>query len=155
MFVAGRRLMCVGQLQAQAMQQQQAMPQQQMQQQQAPQQMQMQQIPGQEPKEEEVDDVSFAKKLEGKKRKGLVFVFFYMSHCPHCKRMLPKVQQFARSIPHMYVMHCDIKRCPNMQQFMQVQSAPTSFLMKGGQWVDRIDGAVPDDELQQRVMQAS
>ncbi len=113
------------------------------------QQMQMEQ---QESKDEEADDTTFAPKLERKKLKGLVFVFFYMSHCPHCRRMMPTVESMVQRMPNLYLMRCDIKRCPNMQKYMQVQSAPTSFLMKGGQWADRIDGAVPDEELQQRIL---
>lgn len=134
---------------------QQALPQQQ-QQQQLQQQMvpqQQMQVQQQEPKEDEADDASFGPKLESKKRKGLVFVFFYMSHCPHCRRMMPAVQRMVHAMPNMYLMRCDIKRCPNMQKYMQVQAAPTSFLMKGGQWVDRIDGAISDEELQQKLMQ--
>ncbi len=126
-FIAGHRLLCVGQ----------------------PQQQQQE-----EPKDEEADDATFAPKLERKKSKGLVFVFFYMSHCPHCQRMMPTVESMVQGQPRLYLLRCDIKRCPNMQQYMQVQSAPTSFLMKGGKWIDRIDGAVPDEELKQRVAQA-
>ncbi len=107
--------------------------------------------PPMESKDEEVDDATFAAKLENKKP-GLVFVFFYMSHCPHCRRMMPTVERMVQQQPHLYLLRCDIKRCPSMQQHMQVQFAPTSFLMKDGKWVDRIDGAITDEELQTRVL---
>lgn len=108
--------------------------------------------PPMESKDEEADDATFASKLERKKRHGLIFVFFHMPHCPHCRRMLPTVESMVQKHPHLYLLRCDVGQCPKTQQHMQVQSAPTSFLMKDGKWVDRIDGAITDEELQTRVL---
>lgn len=122
-FIAGRRLLCVGQPQQQAVQQQ---------------------------REAEVDDSNFEAELE-KAKPHLVVIFFYMSHCPHCRRLMPSVQKLNRQTPHMRLLKCDLMRSPRVRQYLNVESAPSTFIMKGGQWAERLDGGMPDDEFEAAI----
>ena len=70
-----------------------------------------------------------------------VFVMFYASWCPHCRKMLPIVRKLENN-KHL-----------NLQCFdnYQVQAVPLMMIYKAGEQLWRWNGEIEEEELMQTL----
>jgi len=97
----------------------------------------------------EVNDSSLPKLLES--LNGTILIFLYMAHCPHCKKMMPYIDELPMKRPGLKVLKADVMRSPGLKDYFQVSQAPTIFIKKGPEYKDRIDGAIPIPDLDSRL----
>lgn len=79
-----------------------------------------------------------------------VLVDFWAQWCGPCKWVEPALQQLAQERSgRLKVVRVDIDAAPNPASRFAVQSIPTLVLLRDGNEVDRVMGAVPKSQLDQ------
>lgn len=86
---------------------------------------------------------------------GLVFLDFFQESCPPCHALEPRLGAFARHHPELTVLQVDIDANQETPQRFGVMSIPTLILFRDGQEVDRLDGLILDDDLEQALRTAA
>jgi thioredoxin 1 len=95
-------------------------------------------------------DASFATDIA----KGLVMVDMYADWCGPCRMMGPVIDQLASEhAGAMRVYKLDIDNNPHTAMQYGVRSIPTFLLLKDGQLVDTMVGALPKETMHQRILQ--
>lgn len=81
-----------------------------------------------------------------------VFVVFYATWCPHCRRMLPIIQKLERQ-EHLKVLRYDIDEESNRRliEYYQVQAVPLMMIYRNGEQLWRWNGEIEERELFQTV----
>jgi len=81
-----------------------------------------------------------------------VLVDFWASWCVPCLRAAPEVEAVAEELrSRLKVFKLDVDISPQLAQEYNVRSIPTLILFKGGQFVDKIVGAVPRDTIIEKL----
>jgi len=81
-----------------------------------------------------------------------VFIDFYADWCGPCKMMAPVVEKLAEKYEgKVKVGKVNTDDEPELAQMFQVMSIPNMVIIKDGQVVDRIVGAVPQKELEAKL----
>jgi len=88
------------------------------------------------------------------KSSGTVLVEFYASWCPHCKRMMPIVEQAKQSLAGTVdVYQYDIDENRDLADQEQVQSIPTFIVYRNGSEAWRQTGEMTADALVKKIRQ--
>ncbi len=81
-----------------------------------------------------------------------LLVDFYAPWCGPCRMMAPIVEQVnAQMNQQLRVVKINTDNYPQLASQYQIHALPTLVLFKGGQPVERIEGAVPAAQLIQRL----
>jgi thioredoxin len=81
-----------------------------------------------------------------------VLVDFYATWCGPCQMMAPVLEQVgARLKDALQVVKIDTEKYPQLASQYQIHALPTLVLFKGGQPVERIEGALSAEQLIQRL----
>lgn len=97
-----------------------------------------------------VDEESFS--AEVLQARLPVLVEFGAPWCPPCRALAPVVESVAREfLGRLKVVSLDADESAALAEQFRVCSIPTSILIKGGEEVGRIQGAVPRAKLVQLV----
>ncbi len=97
-----------------------------------------------------VSDTDFdAKVLQSDKP---VFVDFWASWCPPCKRIAPFVEELASDYEgKAVVVKVDVDEAGQVAARYGITSIPTLMVFKGGQPVEAQTGAVPKDHMAKMI----
>ena len=81
-----------------------------------------------------------------------VFVMFYASWCPHCRKMLPIVVKLENK-KHLKLQCFDIDEPANRRvvDYYQVQAVPLMMIYKAGEQLWRWNGEIEEEELMQTL----
>ena len=81
-----------------------------------------------------------------------VVVDFWAAWCGPCRMISPVLEDLAKShAGHLKVVKVDVDANPELGQRFGAQSIPLLVVIRDGQEVDRIVGAMPRAALQQRL----
>lgn len=81
-----------------------------------------------------------------------VFVVFYATWCPHCKRMMPIIRKLEHH-KDLILLQYDIDD-PNSQRlvnYYHVQAVPLMMIYRSGEQLWRWNGEIEEEELMQTV----
>lgn len=101
----------------------------------------------------EVTDQSFPDEIEG--GGGLAIVDFWATWCGPCRIVAPIVEELAQEYDEdgLRVGKLDVDTNPRTASRFSVRSIPTVLFFKDGELVDRVIGAVPKAQLEEKVKQ--
>lgn len=77
-----------------------------------------------------------------------VFVVFYATWCPHCRKMLPIIKKLEEK-EDLTVWRCDIDDASKKKliDYYQVQAVPLMMIYKSGEQLWRWNGEIEEKEL--------
>ena len=82
----------------------------------------------------------------------LVVVDCWAAWCAPCRAIAPVIEQLARAYSGKVVFgKLNVDENPTTQQRFGIQAIPTLLVMKKGQEVDRIVGALPKNQLESKI----
>jgi thioredoxin 1 len=82
----------------------------------------------------------------------LVVVDCWAAWCAPCRAIAPIVEQLAKEYSGKVVFgKLNVDENPDTQQKFGIMAIPTLLVMKNGREVDRIVGALPKGELQEKI----
>ncbi len=88
-------------------------------------------------------------------RPGVTLIEFYASWCPHCKRMMPIVEELKELVGgSVAVCQYDIDEYPREADHAGAQSVPTFIIYRNGREVWRHVGELAGDELLAAIQSA-
>lgn len=86
--------------------------------------------------------------------KGTVLVEFYATWCPHCKRMMPVVDDIkALYEGKLTVFRFDIDENDELATELDVKSIPTFIIYRDGEEQWRSSGEMPAETLSSKINQ--
>ena len=85
------------------------------------------------------------------KNEGTVLIDFYADWCGPCKLMAPIVEQIATENPEIKVGKINIDEEESLAIQYRVMSIPTFMVVKNGEVVNKVVGAVPKSELENLI----
>ena len=81
-----------------------------------------------------------------------VLVDFYSPTCGPCRMLAPVLEELARQYAGRVIFYkLDTSRHPMTASRFQIRGVPTLLFFKHGEVVDQVVGAVPRQELEQRL----
>ena len=85
----------------------------------------------------------------------VVLVEFYATWCPHCRKMMPIMEDIKTLLAdNLKVLQFDIDQIEDLANEMRVQSLPTFILYSDGEEVMRETGEMPGEVLLQKIQAA-
>lgn len=85
----------------------------------------------------------------------VVLVEFYATWCPHCRKMMPIIEDIKTLLAdNLKVLQFDIDQNEDLANEMRVQSLPTFILYSDGEEVMRETGEMPGEVLLQKIQAA-
>ena len=85
----------------------------------------------------------------------VVLVEFYATWCPHCRKMMPIMEDIKTLLAdNLKVLQFDIDQNEDLANEMRVQSLPTFILYSEGEEVMRETGEMPGEVLLQKIQAA-
>jgi len=94
---------------------------------------------------------SFADLISGSETP--VLVDFYATWCGPCQMMAGILEEVKKSLgDRLKVVKIDSDKYPDLATEYQVNALPTLILFKQGKQVDKIEGVLPPDRLQERLV---
>jgi thioredoxin 1 len=101
----------------------------------------------------EVTDRTFSEDVES--GDGLAIVDFWAVWCQPCKLVAPMVEELAEQYEDrgLRVRKLDVDSNPRVASRFAVRSIPSVLFFKDGELVDRVVGAVPKPQLEEKVLQ--
>lgn len=85
----------------------------------------------------------------------VVLVEFYATWCPHCRKMMPIVEDIKTLLAdNLKVLQYDIDKNEELANEERVQSLPTFLLYADGEEVMRETGEMPAEVLLQKIQAA-
>jgi thioredoxin 1 len=102
------------------------------------------------PRTIEVSDATFERRVLGADTP--VLLDFGADWCPPCKVMIPLLEELAAEYQNKaLIARLDVDNSPATASRYQVRNLPTLLILKNGQVVERIVGAVPKKVLADKL----
>lgn len=79
---------------------------------------------------------------------GLLVVDFWQQSCAPCRKLEPRLEDFARRHPELTVVRVDIDTELPLARQWDVLSIPTVLVMRDGTETGRLDGLITDGDLE-------
>ncbi|NSW87927.1 MAG: thioredoxin family protein [Syntrophobacteraceae bacterium] len=80
---------------------------------------------------------------------GSTVVYFWAPWCGHCQRLNPVMDELAgKYAGRLKIARLALEENPAVSSQLNVRSVPTLLFMKGGKQVNRLDGALPREQLE-------
>ena len=76
-----------------------------------------------------------------------VLIDFWAAWCGPCQGIAPTVEEIAREKPDIRVRKVNVDEEPALAAKFQITSIPTLILLRGGQVIGRVTGALPKEEI--------
>ena len=100
----------------------------------------------------ELTDDSFDSEVLQAEENTPVLIDFWAEWCGPCRMVSPIVEELAEEYDgKVKVGKVDVDQNPNVSMKYGVRSIPTLLIVKGGEVVDQVIGAVPKNELKKRL----
>lgn len=100
----------------------------------------------------DVDDESFETEVE--QSEGLAMVDFWAEWCGPCRMVSPIVEELAEEYEdRIKVAKVDVDESQRTAQKFNVRSIPSILFFKDGGHVDTVVGAVPKEQLEEKIEQ--
>jgi thioredoxin 2 len=81
-----------------------------------------------------------------------VVVDFWAPWCAPCRMIAPVLEELAeRHAGRLKVVRVNVDEAPSLAQAHRAMSIPTLEVLRGGEEVDRIVGALPPPQLEERI----
>lgn len=81
-----------------------------------------------------------------------VLVDFYATWCGPCKMMAPILEQVNQQIKgKLRIVKIDTDRYPQLASRYNIEALPTLVLFKNGEPVDKIEGVIQPQQLEERL----
>ncbi len=101
----------------------------------------------------QADDSNFDQVVFGEA--SPVLVEFYTPWCPHCRRMVPIIEELARDYHgRVRVVQVNAEHATDLAVRFQLRGVPTILVFAGGKQVSRLIGEVSKEELAARLDKA-
>ncbi len=99
----------------------------------------------------EITDQNFAGEV--REQSGLSMVDFWATWCGPCRLVAPIVEKLAEDYAEqgLRVGKLDVDQNPETASLYGVRSIPTILFFKDGELVDKVVGAVPRPQLEQKI----
>lgn len=99
----------------------------------------------------EITDQNFTETIDG--QTGLSMVDFWAAWCGPCRLVAPIVEELAGEYAEegLRVGKLDVDQNPEIATRFGVRSIPTILFFKEGELVDKVVGAVPRAQLEERI----
>lgn len=101
----------------------------------------------------EVTDQNWADEVDG--NEGLIMVDFWAVWCGPCRMVAPIVEELAGEYQEkgLKVGKLDVDSNPEITVRFGVRSIPSILFFKGGELVDKVVGAVPRQQLEDKIQE--
>lgn len=101
----------------------------------------------------EVTDQNWADEVDG--NEGLTMVDFWAVWCGPCRMVAPIVEELAGEYEEkgLKVGKLDVDSNPEITVRFGVRSIPSILFFKGGELVDKVVGAVPRQQLEDKIQE--
>lgn len=101
----------------------------------------------------EVTDQNWADEVDG--NEGLTMVDFWAVWCGPCRMVAPIVEELAGEYEEkgLKVGKLDVDSNPEVTVRFGVRSIPSILFFKGGELVDKVVGAVPRQQLEDKIQE--
>ena len=100
----------------------------------------------------DVSEADFAQEVLERSRQTPVVVDFWADWCGPCRMISPVLEDLAkRNAGAIKVVKVDVDANPELAARFGARSIPLLVVIRGGQEVDRIVGAMPRSALEQRL----
>lgn len=101
----------------------------------------------------EVTDQNWADEVDG--NEGLIMVDFWAVWCGPCRMVAPIVEELAGEYQEkgLKVGKLDVDSNPEVTVRFGVRSIPSILFFKGGELVDKVVGAVPRQQLEDKIQE--
>lgn len=84
--------------------------------------------------------------------KGAVLVEFYATWCPHCRKMMPVVEDVKALIDgRAPVYQFDVDKYQDLADELKVETIPTFMVFKNGEVMWRVSGELDGNTLYSKV----
>jgi len=81
-----------------------------------------------------------------------VMVDFWATWCGPCRMLSPTVDDIAAEYDgRLTVVKCNVDDCEDLAAQYGIRNIPTLLFFKGGEVVDRLVGAVPKSEIEEKL----
>ena len=78
-----------------------------------------------------------------------LLVDFWASWCGPCRMLGPVIDEVAEEyVGKMYVGKVNVDEQPELAQEFKIMTIPTVFILKDGEIVDKLNGAVPLEQME-------
>jgi len=87
---------------------------------------------------------------------GLVLLDFWQASCAPCRALEPRLERFAANHPGRFTGYrIDVDTDTDTVAKYGVMSIPTILLLRDGQEIDRLDGLIRDQDLEDALRAAT
>src|SRR3989344_4143805 len=98
-----------------------------------------------------VKNIKSEKEFNSLIKDGNVLVDFYADWCGPCKILSPLIEKVSKDYDTVTFAKVDVDSNQELSQRFQIMSIPTVIFFKNGKQVERFSGAIPEDDLREKI----
>lgn len=97
----------------------------------------------------ELNDADF----HNETKKGIYVIDFWADWCGPCKMMAPIFEELSKEMKNINFAKVNVDESSDIANEFQIMSIPTIVVMKDGEEIDRIVGAMPKSVLKAKILE--